>query len=67
MTAKEKKLVNDLKKLIGEVDPMTKMLKEYKESWIDKLRYKKIKLQKLIGKEKRIMDNANFERPEELL
>ena len=66
MTAKEKKLVNELKKLICEVHPMTKMLKEYKDSWIDKLRYKKIKLQKLIEKDKRIMDNANFERPEEL-
>ena len=40
--------MNELKKLIGGVDPTTRMLKEYKERWIDKLRYKKIKLQKLI-------------------
>ena len=38
------------------------MLKEYEESWIDKLRYKKIKLQKVIERGRRIMDNANFER-----
>ena len=38
------------------------MLKEYKESWIDKPRYKKIKLQKLIARGRGIMDNANFER-----
>ena len=38
------------------------MLKKYKESWTDKLRYKKIKLQKLIETGRRIMDNANFER-----
>ena len=33
---------------MGAVDPTTKMLKENKESWIDKLRCKKIKLWKLI-------------------
>ena len=47
-TAKEKGLMNELKKLIGGVDPTIRMLKKYKERWIDKLRYKKIKLQKLI-------------------
>ena len=39
--------MNELKKLMCGVDPTTRMFKEYKESWIDKLRYKKIKLQKL--------------------
>ena len=38
------------------------MLKEYKDSWIDKLRYKKIKLQKLIERGRQILDNANSER-----
>ena len=32
------------------------------QSWIDKFIYKKIKLQKLIERNRRIMDNANFER-----
>ena len=61
-TAKEKGLMNELKKLMCGVDPTTRMFKEYKESWIDKLRYKKIKLQKLFERGRRIMDNANFER-----
>ena len=54
--------MNELKKLMGEVDPTRRISKEYKESWIDKLRYKKIKLQKLIEKGRGIMDNANFKR-----
>ena len=32
------------------------------QSWIDKFIHKKIKLQKLIERNRRIMDNANFER-----
>ena len=61
-TAKEKELFNELKKLMVGVDPTTRILKEYKESWIDKLRYKKGKLQRFIERGRRIMDNANFER-----
>ena len=57
-----KGLLNKLKKLMAGVDPTTRMLKEYIESWINKLKYKKIKLQKLVERGKRIMDNANFER-----
>ena len=34
-TAKERELLNELKKLMGGV---TRILKVYKESWIDKLR-----------------------------
>ena len=37
-TAKERELLNELKKLMGGVDPITRILKVYKESWIDKLR-----------------------------
>ena len=44
--AKEKELLNELKKVMGWVDPSTRMLKEYRESWTEKLRYKKIKLPK---------------------
>ena len=43
---------------MGGIDSTKRMLKEYKESWIDK----KIKLEKVIEKGRRIMDNANFER-----
>ena len=64
-TAKEKELLNELKKLMGGIDPTTRMLKEYKESWIDKLTYKKVKLQRCIERGRRIMDNANFERDQE--
>ena len=39
--AKNKKLLNEI---MGEADPTTRISKQYKESWIDKLRYKKIKL-----------------------
>ena len=40
--------MNKLKELMGGVDPAIRMLKQYKERWIDKFRYKKIKLQKLL-------------------
>ena len=43
---------------MGGIDPTKRMLKEYKQSWIDK----KIKLQKVIEKGRRIMNNASFER-----
>ena len=54
--------MNELKKLMSGVDPTARMLKVYKESWIDKLRYKKVKLQRFIERSRRIMDNATFER-----
>ena len=61
-TAKEKELFNELKKLMVGVDPTTRILKEYKESWIDKLKTKKVKLQRFIERSRRLMNNANFER-----
>ena len=61
VTSKEKELLNELKKLMGGGDPTTEMLKQYKEYWIKKLRYKKTKLQKLIERSRQIMDNANFD------
>ena len=39
-----KKPLNKLKRLMVGIDPTTWMLKQYKESWTDKRRYKKIKL-----------------------
>ena len=54
--------MNELKKLMDGVDPTTRMVKEHKESWIDKLRCQKVKIQRFIETGRRIMDNANFER-----
>ena len=51
-TGKEKELPKKPKKLTGGVDPTRQMLKQYKESWIDKFKYKKIKLQRLIKADK---------------
>lgn len=47
---------------MGGVETTTRTLKLHKDNWIDELRYKKIKLQKMIQRKQRIMDNANFER-----
>ena len=44
------------------VDLTTRMLKKYKESWIDKPRYKNVKLQRFIERGRGMMYNANFER-----
>ena len=43
-------------------DPKTEMLKQHKESWIDKLTYKQIKLQTFIERSRRTIDNFCFER-----
>ena len=48
---KKKELLNELKKLMCGLDPTTRMLK----SWTDKLRYKKVKLQKLIERGRQII------------
>ena len=50
--------MNELKKLMGGVYPTKRMLKEYKESWIDKLKYKTVTLQRFIERSRQIMDNA---------
>ena len=41
--------------------PTTKTLIRYKEIWIGQLRYKKVKLEKMIERGRRIMDNDIFE------
>ena len=60
-TFKEKKLLKGFKKIMNDIEPTTVALKMYKEQWIDKLRYKRIKLIKMKEKGKRIMDNKLFE------
>ena len=43
-------------------EPKTLVLIKHKEIWIDKLRYKRVTLIKMIERGKRIMDNNTFER-----
>ena len=43
-------------------EPTAPVLMKHKEGWIDKLRYKRVKLVKMIERGKRIMDNNIFER-----
>ena len=46
-TKKEKKLLKQLTSSVDGLEPTTSTIRTYKEKWIDKLRYKKIKLQKM--------------------
>ena len=46
-TKKEKKLLKQLTSVMDGWEPTTSTIRMYKEQWIDKLRYKKIKLQKM--------------------
>ena len=53
-TPKEKKI---FKKTMNETELTTSVLMKHKAVWIDKPRYKRVKLVKLIERGKRIMDN----------
>ena len=53
---KEKEISKQLKVQIGN-ELISNSLKIAKEQWIDKLRYKKVKLEKCIEKRKRKQDN----------
>ena len=61
-TEKEKKILKDLKQQMEESDTTSKNIRRYKEKWLDQLRYKKMKLEKMIERGNRIKDNANFEK-----
>ena len=61
-TKKEKKLLKQLTSSVDCLEPTISTIRTYKEQWIDKLRYKKIKLQKMTERGERIMDNAILER-----
>ena len=61
-TKKEKKLLKQLTSSMDGLEPTTSTIRTHKEQWIGKLRYEKIKLQKMTERGKRIMDNAIFER-----
>ena len=47
---------------MNETEPTTSVLTKYKKVWIDRLRYKRVKLVKMIERGKRIMDYNIFER-----
>ena len=47
---------------MNDTELTTSVLTKHKEVWIDKLRYKRVKLVKMIERGKRIMDNNIFER-----
>ena len=47
---------------MNETELTTSVLMKHKEVWIDKLRYKRVKLVKMIERGKRVMDNNIFER-----
>ena len=61
-TKREKRNPADLKKQMGGVTATNAALASYKEIWIDQLRYKKIKFEKMLERGKRITDNAMFEK-----
>ena len=59
-TMKEKKINKELKFLI-EKDASTYNLRNAREQWLDKLRYKKVKLAKCEEKQRRKQDNIMFQ------
>ena len=61
-TKMEKRNLADLKKQMGGVTTTNAALASYKEIWIDQLRYKKIKFEKMTERGKRIKDSAMFEK-----
>ena len=60
-TKKEKRIIIELKTKI-EKETTSRNLRTAKEQWLDKLRYKKIKLDKCIEKRRRKQDNLMFQR-----
>ena len=59
---KERKILKRLKHQMEESGTTPKNIRRYKENWMDHLRYKKEKLEKMIERDNRIKDNANFEK-----
>ena len=61
-TPKEKKILKQLKETINQTYVTTSVLMMHKKAWIDKIKYKLVKLVKMIKRGKKIMDNNVFER-----
>ena len=60
-TKREKEILNQIKVQMDK-ELTSNNLRIAKEQWIDKLRYKKVKLEKCIEKRKRKQDNIKFQR-----
>ena len=60
-TLKEKKILKELKEKTHK-EAATCNLRIVKEQWVDKLRYKKVKLEKYMEKSKRKLDNIMFQK-----
>ena len=54
--------MKDLKQQMEESNTPSKNIRRYKKKWLDQLRYKKLKLEKMIETGNIIKDNANFEK-----
>ena len=63
-TRKEKMILTELKTQVEGLKLTARTLIRYKEIWIDQLRYKKVKLEKMMERRGRIMDNDIFEKGE---
>ena len=61
-TNKENKILKDLKHQMEESETTSMNIRRYKEKWVDQLRYKRVKLEKMIERGNRIKDNVNFEK-----
>ena len=59
---KEKAILGNLEAKLNDVQLNSQKLRMVKEEWIDKLRYKKVKMQKYIEKRNRIQDNIMYQR-----
>ena len=57
--------MKDLKQQVEESDTTSINIRRCKEKWLDQLRHKKMKLEKIIEKGNRIKDNANFEKDQQ--
>ena len=55
-------ILKELKTQVEGLNPTTKTFIRYKEIWIDQLRYKKVKLETMIERRRRIMVNNIFEK-----
>jgi len=64
MTPKEREIIKKMRKQAGSKLENAHQLRKIKEKWLDQMRAKKVKLNKITQKERRIKDNRMFERKE---
>ena len=63
---KKKAILGNLKAKLNDVQLNSQKLRKVKEEWIDKLGYKKVKMQKYIEKRNRIQDNIMYQRDQRI-